>query len=163
MQRLAFRLVTIVAAALIVLLAPPAGVSVAAPPPGVIPEHYIVVPKDSAGSPAAVANEHARDHAAAVSFVYQDALQGYAARIPSQRLAAVQADPRVKYVVADGEVSIAGQPGDEVSIAAETLPWGVDRIGADASSTLAGNGSGAGNVNAYVIDTGDRAHPDLTR
>jgi subtilisin family serine protease len=46
---------------------------------------------------------------------------------------------------------------------AQTLPWGIDRIEADISSTRAGNGSGAvSNVNAYVIDTGiDAAHPDL--
>jgi subtilisin family serine protease len=46
---------------------------------------------------------------------------------------------------------------------AQTLPWGINKIDADASSTLAGNGSGAvSNVNAYIIDSGiDAAHTDL--
>ena len=35
------------------------------------------------------------------------------------------------------------------------MPWGISRVGADISSTLAGNGSGAvSNVNVYIIDTG---------
>jgi serine protease len=43
------------------------------------------------------------------------------------------------------------------------MPWGIDRVDADPSSTRAGDGTGAvANVNAYVIDTGiDRAQPDL--
>jgi aqualysin 1 len=46
---------------------------------------------------------------------------------------------------------------------AQTLPWGIDGIDADLSSTAAGNGSGAvTNVNSYIIDTGiDTAHADL--
>ncbi|MDP8943564.1 MAG: S8 family serine peptidase [Actinomycetota bacterium] len=47
---------------------------------------------------------------------------------------------------------------------AQALPWGIDKIDADLSSTFAGNGAGAvSNVNAYVIDTGvDKTHADLT-
>lgn len=42
------------------------------------------------------------------------------------------------------------------------LPWGVDRVGADESSTKAGDGVGAiTNVNAYVIDTGVASVPDI--
>ena len=45
-----------------------------------------------------------------------------------------------------------------------TLPWGINRIDADVSSTKAGNGSGAvSNVNVYVIDTRVYAHPDINR
>ena len=115
-------------------------------------DRYIVVLKDGADS-GAVAAEHARTHAAAVAFVYSHALNGYAATIPNARLGAVRADPRVAYVEADGEMSIEAQ----------TLPWGIDKIDADTSSTLAGNGSGAvSNVHVYVIDTGvDTAHADL--
>ena len=101
----------------------------------------------------AVANEHAAAHAAAISFVYSHALRGYAATIPNARLAAVQADERVAYVEPDGEMSAVAQ----------TLPWGIDKIDADVSSTRAGDGSGTvTNVNVYVIDTGvDATHPDL--
>ena len=113
---------------------------------------YIVVLKPGANA-RAVANEHAAAHAAAISFVYSHALRGYAATIPNARLAAVQADERVAYVEPDGEMSAVAQ----------TLPWGIDKIDADVSSTRAGDGSGAvTNVNVYVIDTGvDATHPDL--
>jgi subtilisin family serine protease len=99
-----------------------------------------------------VAGEHSRRHGASVGFVYGHALKGYSATIPSERVAALRADSRVDYVVPDGVASAVAQ----------TLPWGIDRINADASFTLAGNGSGAvTNVNAYVIDSGIAAHPDL--
>ena len=72
--------------------------------------------------------------------------------IPSERIDALRADSRVDYVVPDGVASAVAQ----------TLPWGIDKIDADVSSTLAGNGFGAvTNVNAYVIDSGISAHPDL--
>ncbi len=115
-------------------------------------DRYIVVLKPGANA-RAVASEHAAAHAAVISFVYSHALRGYAATIPNARLAAVQADERVAYVEPDGEMSAVAQ----------TLPWGIDRIDADVSSTRAGDGSGAvANVNVYVIDTGvDATHPDL--
>lgn len=101
---------------------------------------------------AEVASEHSRRHGASVGFVYGHALKGYSATIPSERVAALRADSRVDYVVPDGVASAVAQ----------TLPWGIDRVNADASSTLAGNGSGAvANVNAYVIDSGIAPHLDL--
>jgi serine protease len=50
-----------------------------------------------------------------------------------------------------------------VTVAAQALPWGIDRIDADSSSTKAGNGKGAvSNVNAYIIDTGiDKTDAEL--
>jgi aqualysin 1 len=116
------------------------------------PERYIVVLKDGVSDSAEVASEHTRRHGASVGFVYGHALKGYSATIPSERVAALRADSRVEYVVPDGVASAVAQ----------TLPWGIDRVNADASSTLAGNGSGAvANVNAYVIDSGIAAHLDL--
>jgi subtilisin family serine protease len=55
------------------------------------------------------------------------------------------------------------EPDGTMSIVAQTVPWGIDRIEADISSTQAGNGSGAvANVNVYIIDTGiDTKHADL--
>jgi len=46
---------------------------------------------------------------------------------------------------------------------AQALPWGINRIDADLSSTQSGDGAGAvTNVNVYVLDNGvDRMHPDL--
>ncbi len=111
---------------------------------------FIVVLRD--GDPGQVSDQHSKRHGAQVKHVYTHALRGYAATIPSHRLDDVRADSRVAYVEADGVVNASAQ----------VVPWGIDRIGADTSSTLAGNGSGAvSNVNAYVIDTGIANHSDL--
>jgi subtilisin family serine protease len=116
------------------------------------PERYIVVLKDGVSDSAEVARQHSSRHGASVGFVYGHALKGYSATIPSERVAVLRADSRVAYVVSDGVASAVAQ----------TLPWGIDRVDADASSTIAGNGSGAvTNVRAYVIDSGIAAHSDL--
>ena len=135
------------------LLIPLLGLGLAAPaaaaPSG--SGQYIVVLRDAV-DPAAVAAEHARRHAAEVSHVYRAALRGYAATLPAARLAALRADARVAFVSDDRPVRATGQ----------SLPTGIDRIEADRSSTLAGNGSGAvGNLAVAVIDTGSGPHSDL--
>ena len=119
-----------------------------------IPDRYIVVFEDNVQRPAALANEHARAYGLQVRFVYTSAIEGYAAVFPNDRaLQRVQSDPRVDYVEQDQVVRAVEQ----------VLPWGINRIDADVSSTLAGNGSGAvSNVNVYIIDTGvDASHADL--
>lgn len=85
---------------------------------------------------------------------YGAALFGFAASVPEGRLTALQNDPRVAYVEADGQMSVVAQ----------TLPWGIDKIDADISSTRAGDGAGTiANVNVYIIDTGvDVGHTDLS-
>jgi subtilisin family serine protease len=105
---------------------------------------YIVVMKDGS-DPGASAGEHTKRLGARVSHVFGAGLNGYAARIPARKVADLRADPRVAYVEADVTVRTAAQ----------TLPWGVDRIEADISSTRAGNGSGAvAGVNEYIMDSG---------
>ena len=119
-----------------------------------IPDRYIVVFEDGVQRPAALANEHARAYGLQVRFVYTSAIEGYAAVFPNDRaLQRVQSDPRVDYVEQDQVVRAVEQ----------VLPWGINRIDADVSSTLAGNGSGdISNVNVYIIDTGvDASHADL--
>jgi aqualysin 1 len=118
-----------------------------------IPDRYIVVFEDSVQNPAAVANEHARENGLQVRFVYTDAIEGYAAVFPNaQALQRVEDDPKVAFVEQD----------QEVRAVAQTVPWGIDKIDADLSSTEAGNGTGAvSGVNAYVIDTGIYYHRDL--
>jgi aqualysin 1 len=113
---------------------------------------YIVVLKNAVDS-RAVANLHSARYGASVDNVWSVALHGYSAVIPNDRVAALRADQNVSYVVPDGVATATAQ----------VLPWGIDKIDADLSSTLAGNGSGAiTNVDAYVIDTGiDTSHPDL--
>jgi subtilisin family serine protease len=113
---------------------------------------YIVVLKNAVDT-SAVANLHAVRYGASVENVWSSALHGYSAVIPNDRIAALRADENVAYIELDGIATATAQ----------TLPWGVDKVDADVSSTLAGNGSGAiTNVDAYVIDTGiDASHPDL--
>jgi aqualysin 1 len=120
-----------------------------------IPDRYIVVFEEGVRDPAAVANEHARENGLQVRFVYTNAIEGYAAVVPNDRaLQRVQNDPRVAYVEQD----------QVVRAVAQTLPWGINKIDADVSSTKAGDGSGAiTGVNAYVIDSGIYNHADLYR
>lgn len=122
------------------------------PAGNVIPGRYIVVLEQGVKDPTAVAREHAQGKGAKVLHTYRHALKGYTARIPERRLEKVRADERVDYVELD----------QRAYATAQTLPWGIDRVDADRSSTRAGNGSGAvSNVNAYIIDTGIYRHADL--
>ena len=123
------------------------------PREGVIPGQYIVVlDQEGVRNPTAVAREHAQRYGAEVLYTYQYAIKGFAARLPERRLEQVRADERVVYV----------EPDQTAEIAAQTLPWGINKIDADVSSTRAGNGSGAvSNVNAYMIDSGIYKHSDL--
>jgi subtilisin family serine protease len=116
-------------------------------------ERYIVVLEDrEVADPGRAADAIARRHGLRVGFVYRNAIEGFSAVIPNERMAEVRADGRVAYVERDGVMRSFAQ----------TLPWGIDKVDADASSTQAGNGSGAvSNVNAYVIDSGIYKHPDL--
>jgi subtilisin family serine protease len=117
----------------------------------VVPGRYIVVLKDDADAQK-VAEAHSRKVGAEVTSVYQHALRGYAAKIPSARLSDVKADPRVKFVESDRTAVAFGQ----------SMPTGVDRIQGELSSTQSGNGSGSVDVGVAVIDTGiNKTHPDL--
>jgi len=138
-------------AVLLVALAAAATILLAFPAQAAPPGHYVVVLKKGV-DPSAVAALHADRYGVAIGHVYGHALAGYSAVVPANRLAALQADVNVAYVEADGVVSVQ-----------QTIPWGIVKVGADVSSTKAGNGSGAvSNVNVYVIDTGvDAGHRDL--
>ncbi len=116
-------------------------------------DRYIVVLENDVDSPSQVASNMEGRQNLEVGFVYSNALEGFSAEIPGDSVAAVRANPRVAYVERDGMVHAAAQ----------TLPWGVDRVQADRSSTRAGNGRGAvSNVNVYIIDSGvDTSHADL--
>jgi subtilisin len=112
---------------------------------------YIVVLKESADADS-TARDHARSYGVQVGHVYRSALKGYSGTIPEQRVDDVRADERVDYLSLDRAVSIAAQ----------TLPTGINRIDGELSSTVSGNGSGSVSVDVAVIDTGiDLDHPDL--
>lgn len=85
--------------------------------------------------------------------VYSAAVRGFAARLTPDQIAALQQHPLVKYVEWDTELRPFAQ----------VVPWGIDRIDADVSSALSGDGAGeVTGVNIYVLDNGlDRAHADL--
>lgn len=101
----------------------------------------------------AAAAAAAHDMGVSPTFTYGAALYGFAATIPVARLNGLSRDPRVEFISADGAVSMSDQ----------VLPTGIDRIQADASSQLSGNGSGSvSGVAVAILDTGiDPDHPDL--
>ena len=108
---------------------------------------YIVVLAKGA-SPQGVA------HAAGVAAVhrYQHALNGFAAPLSSQAIAALTANPNVAYIA----------PDQELHAVAQTLPTGVRRAGADSNATARIDGkSDPMNVDVAVIDTGTGPHADL--
>jgi subtilisin family serine protease len=121
---------------------------------------YIVVFKDTAvGRPevATRAKGLAGKHGGAVGRTYSNALRGFEARMSEQAAKRLAADPDVKYV----------QQNHQVSIAATQTPtpsWGLDRSDQRAlplnnSYTYANTGAG---VKAYIIDTGIRfSHSDF--
>jgi aqualysin 1 len=116
------------------------------------PDRYVVVLNDNVSHPGQVANAHAAKYAAQVGFLYSHAIKGYSAVIPNNRLDNVKEDPSVDYVEQDRVATAVAQSN----------PWGIIKTGANVSSTLAGNGSGAvSGVNAYIIDSGIYRHPDL--
>ncbi|HEY3108362.1 MAG TPA: S8 family serine peptidase, partial [Chloroflexota bacterium] len=129
----------------------------AAPAPDRVPDQYVVVLADSVTDPAAAASDLASRHSLTVGHRYEHSLKGLSARVPPERLAALAADPRVRFVAADRLLQF-----DQVVASGQSLPTGVDRIEADRSRTRAGNGRGSVDADVAVIDTGiDPTHPDL--
>ena len=126
-----------------------------------IPNHYIVVLKDtqlgasaniSIQTPSQAAAD-AKSKGAEVRHVYENALKGFAIRVPNdQVLAAIRSNPNVAYI----------EPDRKVQSQAEFLPFGIDRADGDLSSAKSGDGTGTVNVDIAIIDTGiDLDHPDL--
>ncbi len=104
------------------------------------------------GDPGALASRHAQSYGATVDHVFRHALRGYSARMSASAAARLAGDAGVASVVLDREVRITAQ----------TLPPGINRVDADVSSAMAGNGRGAVDVDIAVVDTGiDRKHRDL--
>jgi len=140
-----------------------------------VPGSYICVFKD--GEPGASDNavQAARQAGGTVRHTFTNALQGFALSIPDvavQRL--VKGNPNIAYCDQDRIASLpdsgtgiakgppggggggggGGSGGGGKPAPAQTVPWGVDRVG--------GAGNGVGKT-AWVIDTGvDLDHPDLT-
>jgi subtilisin family serine protease len=107
---------------------------------------YIVVLREGA-SPQAIA----AGAGASPRFVYTSVLNGFAASLNANQLAALRRNPHVAYIELDGEASIATTQAGAT--------WGIDRVD-QRDLPLSGSytyTTTASNVHAYIIDTGIRA------
>ncbi|MEU7985075.1 S8 family serine peptidase [Streptosporangium canum] len=143
-------LLTALFASALAMTAIPATAAIAAAPDPV--GDYIVVLRDGT-DPSSFAGTQARSRGAAVDKIFNHALRGYSAKMSATAAAAVARDPQVQFV----------QPDGVVSINAQTLPTGVNRVDAELSPTAAINGVDTRvNVDVAIIDTGIQLnHPDL--
>lgn len=117
------------------------------------PPTYIIVFNQGVNVDAA-ASDLSRAHGLTATHVYRYALKGMAAVVPANRLNALGRDPRIAYIEAD----------QEVSLFAQTVPTGVQRIFADQNPNVTINGVDdlRIDVDVAVIDTGiDLDHIDL--
>ncbi len=137
-----------VVAALAVLAVPPASAGSIQSDDRV--SSYIVSLRS--GDPGQIAAEQGRRRGTQIRHVYRHAMRGYAASMSVAAADQLAQDDRVAAVIPDGTVSIAAQ----------TLPTGIDRADGELSSAVSGNGSGSVDVDIAIIDTGiDTTHPDL--
>lgn len=84
-----------------------------------------------------------------------------AASLPTQAIAALQKNPNIAYVEQDFKVYAIGHGHGKPkpSQPAQTIPWGVDKIGAPEVWNMGYMGA---NVKVAILDTGiDTEHPDL--
>lgn len=128
----------------------------AAPPadlPRVIPSHYIVVFKDDVDTDVTVNELKGRFNRMTVGFRYRHALRGMSVKMPENIRDKLALDPRVDYI----------EPDVRVSINAQILPTGVDRVNADLDPTAnINNLDETMDVDIAILDTGiDIDHPDL--
>jgi len=111
---------------------------------------YIVTLRPAAGDSHAAAAAAAHRFGGRVSYVYSNALSGFAITLPDVAAARLAADPHVQSIELDGIVTA------DTTQAGAT--WGLDRVDQH-TLPLSGNYSytdtGAG-VTAYIIDTGIR-------
>jgi hypothetical protein len=117
-------------------------------------DRYIIVFEDSVEHPANLAHAQVEQRSGKLGFIYRVVLNGYSAELPAQAVEGLRRDPRVKYVVVDGEVEPLAQ----------TTPTGISRTFATANKALDIDSVDDIRVDAdiAVIDTGvDHTHPDL--
>ncbi|NOK58462.1 MAG: peptidase S8 [Chloroflexi bacterium AL-W] len=119
----------------------------------VIPGQYIVTFDDSVSEPGLMAQRMSTKIDVEPEHVYSHAFKGFSAELSDAAVERLQSLPEV--------VSI--MPDQTVSIAAQTLPGGIDRVDADLSATANIDGVDEGvDVDIAILDTGiDLDHPDL--
>ena len=86
--------------------------------------------------------------------MYQKAIKGFTVSVPNQQA--------LEAILNSSDVAYA-EPDVKVKAFAQTIPAGIDRVDADLSSALSGDGKGdAVNADIAILDTGiDLTHPDL--
>lgn len=133
------------------------------------PTRYIGLVGKSA-NPRTAATRLAKVTGGRVVHVYEHALRGFAIELPANIAVAGTAAPAlgINALYADVDVvvrkSIDPVVGDftEDHSGPQYVPEGIRRIGGPQSSTIAGDGRGAVDVDVAIMDTGIEAdHPDL--
>lgn len=119
----------------------------------VIPSQYIIVFKKDTETDNTADEMLRRFSGLEVNFRYRHALRGIAVKMPQQLLSRIAADPRVAYIEQDVLVSINAQ----------ILPTGINRINADSSAVANIDGvDDRVDVDIAILDSGiDLDHPDL--
>jgi subtilisin len=123
---------------------------------------YIVVLADGADAEQ-IALDHERRFGVDPIFVYRHALDGYAAYVDPTEAWALELEPAVLFVEpdSDGRPAPAGRSA-RGQRPRQALALGLNRIDAELSSTVSGDGRGSVDVNVAVLDTGVQPdHKDL--
>jgi subtilisin family serine protease len=149
-RKIMSRLVSLIIAILLVAsIFAPGNTGTAAP----VENSYIIVFNDTVEIGKAVPAV-AKAHGLHIGYIYEHALKGISATVSDARLAALENDPRVAYVVEDMIRTINVQ----------TIPTGIERIFADSNSAIYIDSTDdyRVDVDVAIIDTGiDLEHPDL--
>jgi len=121
----------------------------------VVEDRYIVVYDPSVEAPGRVSDRLEKEVGFRTALRYDEAIEGFAARLTPTDVQKLRKHPRVELVTADRRVDAIGS----VPMASgETAPNGIERIEASSGGSV----HEASTENVAVIDTGiDLDHPDL--
>lgn len=91
-------------------------------------------------------------------FAYKVSINGAAITLPAAQmegfLAEMEANENVSWTEPDVIVPTETGVGGGTAVAGQHVPWGITNIGANASWTVSGDGTGEVGVDLYIIDSG---------